>query len=47
MYENTNSSIDWKGIILKVIIAFLVIAIALTGIKTFTKNKVENKQTTT
>jgi len=47
MYENTNSSIDWKGIILKVIIAFLVVAIAFTGIKTFTKGKSEQKPTTT
>lgn len=47
MYENTNSSIDWKGIILKVIIAFLVVAIAFTGIKTFTKGKVDKKPVTT
>lgn len=47
MYENTNSSIDWKGIILKVIIAFLVVAIAFTGIKTFTKGKVNKTPETT
>ena len=47
MYENTNSSIDWKGIFLKIIIAFLVIAIAFTGIKMFTKDKVNKKQETT
>jgi len=47
MYENTNSSIDWKGIFLKVIIAFLVVAIAFTGIKTFTKGKVNKTPETT
>jgi len=46
MYENTNSSIDWKGIFLKVIIAFLVIVIAITGIKTFTKGNTKNSDTT-
>ena len=47
MYENTNSSIDWKGIFLKVIIAFLVVAIAFTGIKIFTKGKVNKTPETT
>lgn len=45
MYEETKSSIDWKGIILKVIIAFLVIVIAAKGytmLKDDNNKKVEN-----
>jgi len=47
MYENTNSSIDWKGIFLKLIIAVLVVAIVFTGIKTFSKKNNTQKPMTT
>lgn len=47
MYENTSNSIDWKGIFLKVIIAFLVVLIAVTGYKTLKgKNDTKNTETT-
>ena len=46
MYENTNNSIDWKGIFLKVVIAFLIILIAVTGYKTLKCYKKTNKNTT-
>ena len=47
MYENTSNSLDWKGLFLKVIIAFLVVIIAITGYKTFKgNNKNENSVTT-
>lgn len=44
MYEETKSSIDWKGIFLKVIIAFLVVLIAVKGYSTLKGNN--KKQTT-
>ena len=44
MYENTKSSIDWKGLFLKVVIAFLIVLIAITGYKTL---KSDNKKTNT
>lgn len=47
MYENTKSSIDWKGIFLKVVIAFLIVLIAVTGYKTLKGDKNESKKTTT
>ena len=49
MYEETKSSIDWKGLFLKAIIVFLIILIAVTGYKTLTsKNtKTENNQNNT
>lgn len=31
MYEETRNSIDWKGLFLKVIIAFLIVFIAVKG----------------
>ena len=46
MYENTNNSIDWKGIFLKVVIAFLIILIAVTGYKTLKGDKKTTKNTT-
>ncbi len=49
MYEDTKSSFDWKGLFLKVIIAFLVILIAIKGYSMLKgntdKNKKENAQT--
>ncbi len=47
MYENTKSSIDWKGIFLKVIIAFLIVLIAVTGYKTLKGDKKDTTKTTT
>ena len=48
MYENTNSSIDWKGLFLKVIIAFLIVLIAIVGYKTLKgSDKKQNITTTT
>ena len=44
MYEETNSSIDWKGLFLKVIIAFLVI---LIGFKTYSTLKGNNNKNIT
>ena len=44
MYEETKSSIDWKGLFLKVIIAFLVI---LIGFKAYSVFKGDDKKTTT
>lgn len=41
MYEETRNSIDWKGIFLKVIIAFLVVLIAVKG---YTVLKSDNKK---
>ena len=38
MYEETQSKIDWKGIFLKVIIAFLVVLIAIKGYSTLKGN---------
>ena len=48
MYEETKSSIDWKGILLKVIIAFLIVLIAVKGYTTL-KGENNNKavETTT
>ncbi len=46
MYEETKSSIDWKGIFLKVIIAFLVVLIAVKGYTTL-KGDNSTKKTTT
>ena len=45
MYEETKSSIDWKGIILKVIIIFLVVLIGIKGYSTLKGNN--NKKNTT
>ena len=39
MYEETRSSIDWKGLFLKVIIAFLIILIAFKAYSTLKGNK--------
>ncbi len=48
MYEETKSSIDWKGIFLKVIIAFLVVLIAIKGYSTLKgNNKKQITNTTT
>lgn len=46
MYEETQSKIDWKGIFLKVIIAFLVVLIAIKGYSTLKGNNNEKKTTT-
>lgn len=46
MYEETKSSIDWKGIFLKVVIAFLVVLIAVKGYQTLKGND-DKKETTT
>ena len=45
MYEETKSSIDWKGIFLKVIIAFLIVLIAVKGYATLKGDN--NKKTVT
>lgn len=47
MYEETKSSIDWKGIFLKVIIAFLIVLIAVKGYTTLKGNNKEVVKTTT
>ena len=59
MYEETKSSIDWKGIFLKVIIAFLIVLIAVKGyttlkgnndkqvVKTTTETTAESKSSST
>lgn len=44
MYEETRNSIDWKGLFLKVIIAFLIVFIAVKGY-TMLKGKDTNKNT--
>ena len=44
MYEETRSSIDWKGLFLKVIIAFLIV---LIGFKVYSTLKGNNDQTKT
>ena len=46
MYEETQSKIEWKGIFLKVIIAFLVVLIAIKGYSTLKGNNNEKKTTT-
>lgn len=38
MYEETKSSIDWKGLFLKVVIVFLIVLIIVTGYKTLKSN---------
>lgn len=45
MYEETKSSIDWKGLTLKVIIAFLVVLIGFKAYTTLKGN--DNKKVTT
>lgn len=45
MYEETKSSIDWKGIFLKVIIAFLIVLIAVKGYSTLKGNNKKNETT--
>lgn len=45
MYEETKSSIDWKGIFLKVIIAFLIVLIAVKGYSTFKNSDKDTKIT--
>ena len=47
MYEETKSSIDWKGIFLKVIIAFLIVLIAVKGYTTLKGNNKQTIKTTT
>ena len=48
MYEETKSSIDWKGLFLKVIIAFLIVLIAVKGYSTLKgNNKTVNATTET
>lgn len=47
MYEETKSSIDWKGIFLKVIIAFLIVLIAVKGYTTLKGDNKETDKTTT
>lgn len=47
MYEETKSSIDWKGIFLKVIIAFLIVLIAVKGYTTLKGNNNNQKTNTT
>ena len=47
MYEETKSSIDWKGIFLKVIIAFLIVLIAVKGYTTLKGDNKETVKTTT
>ena len=47
MYENSKSSIDWKGLFLKLVIAFLVVLIAVTGYKTFKGDDKNNDITAT
>ena len=39
MYEETKSGIDWKGLFLKVIIAFLIVLIAIKGYSILKSNK--------
>lgn len=47
MYEETKSSIDWKGIFLKVIIAFLIVLIAVKGYTTLKGDDNKTVKTTT
>ncbi len=47
MYEDTKKSIDWKGLFLKVVIAFLIILIAIKGYSTLKGNNKVNEKTTT
>ena len=47
MYEETKSSIDWKGIFLKVVIAFLIVLIAVKGYSTLKGNNDKKVETTT
>ena len=48
MYEETKSSIDWKGLFLKVIIGFLIVLIAVKGYTTLkAKNTNNNQELTT
>ena len=47
MYEDTKNSIDWKGIFLKVIIAFLIVIIAVKGYTTLKGNNDKKINTTT
>lgn len=46
MYEETKSGIDWKGLFLKVIIAFLIVLIAIKGYSTLKGNNNEKNTTT-
>ena len=44
MYEETKSSIDWKGLFLKLIIIFLIVFIAIKGISMFKSKNVNNDE---
>lgn len=44
MYEETKSSIDWKGLFLKIVIVFLIVFIAIKGFSMLKSNNTENKQ---
>lgn len=46
MYEETKSSIDWKGLFLKVIIAFLVVLIGFKAYSTLNSNNKNITKTT-
>lgn len=46
MYEETKSSIDWKGLFLKVVIAFLIVMIAVKGYSTLKSNNTTKTTTT-
>ena len=47
MYEETKSSIDWKGLFLKIIIAFLVVLIGFKAYSTLKGNNQKTVKTTT
>lgn len=47
MYEETKSGIDWKGLFLKLVIAFLIVLIAIKGYSTLKGNNDVKKNTTT